>query len=520
MVTLWYGGIIYTMRYEGHTVEAVLEKDGLIFKTGTFKELQPLASTSVDLEGAVLYPGFVDSHLHIIGYGEKLKHLDASTMTSKQQLLEALHQRAQYLTPNDWLIAIGMNENQFEEPIFPTLEELDVISCHVIIKRACHHLIIANSKALAYAGITSSTPSPSGGIIEVSNGKLTGVLKDTALYLIVNHMPTISEEYVEDALKKAVDSLLQYGLVGGHTEDLSYYGHVTTPLQAFQKIIEQQKNFKAHLLQHHAVFEDVQKLPSLPHSPWLELGAMKIFIDGAFGGRTAALHKPYLDDVTNTGILVHTEEQLASLVKTARHYKQTVAVHAIGDRAIEVALSMFKQYPPIYAHQFDRIIHCSLVSVSLLQQLANAKVMIDVQPQFVLTDNNSLQRKLGQERMPFVNPIKSLLKRELVCAGGSDAPIETPNPLLGIYAAVTRKNKNESFVHQPTEKLTRFEAVSLYTTGAAAIIGKQQIRGMIQEGYEADFTVFSNDVFTVPIEELPHLTVKFTVVHGKIVYKG
>lgn len=243
---------------------------------------------------------------------------------------------------------------------------------------------------------------------------------------------------------KAVASLQAYGLVGGHSEDLSYYGPPNQPIQAYRKIVESQHSFKVHLLQHHTVFEEMEKLDTTS-SPFLEFGAMKIFIDGAFGGRTAALRQPYSDDPHNTGMLIHTTEQLTKYVQLARQSGQTVAVHAIGDLAIELIVDIFAAYPP-QAGQLDRVIHCSLVDDDILTKLAKLPVAIDMQPQFVQGEYDAELSKLGEERVQGLHPLKSLLDHGLVVAGGSDAPIEVPNPLMGIYAAVTRCNVEKNMM--------------------------------------------------------------------------
>ena len=521
LATLWTGGTIYTMASEGETVEAVLEHNGKIVATGAVDRLLPQATFIKDLRGNVMYPGFVDSHLHILGYGEKLKHIDVSNVKSKDELLTLIRARMEGLHPTEWVIAIGLNETQFDEPVFPTLAELDDLGeAHLIIKRCCHHLLLANSKALCFAGITDATPSPEGGIIEKVNGRVTGVLKDAALYMIVNHMPHSTPTYIEDALEKAVKSLQAFGLVGGHSEDLSYYGPSHQPIDAFRKIVEGRKSFKVHLLQHHEVFQEIMD-GSLDEkrSPYLEFGAMKIFVDGAFGGRTAALREPYSDDPENSGMLVHTKAQLEELVQLARRYGQTVAVHAIGDLAIDVILDVFAKFPPREG-QLDRVIHCSLVNEEILAKLASLPVAIDMQPQFVQGEYRAQINRIGEKRSKGLHPLKTLLDRRLIVAGGSDAPIEVPNPLHGIYAAVTRRNFGETHDgYGAQERISRFEAVRLYTVGAAEIIGQHHVRGQVVPGFAADFTVFTEDLFEVAIEELPSVKVAYTVIDGRIVYK-
>ncbi|MEC1180033.1 amidohydrolase [Metasolibacillus meyeri] len=514
-MNLWFGGTIYTMQQEGHTVEAILEQDGIIVDVGGFADLQGRAQHFIDLKGNVLYPGFVDSHLHIIGYGEKLKNLDASQITSKDELMAALQQRANALEKDDWLVAIGYNEGASEQLVFPTIEELDALNCHIVIKRSCHHLIMVNHLALAYAKIDETTVSPAGGVIEQKDGALTGILKDSALYLVVNHMPTTTQSYVDDALQKSIASLHSFGIVGGHSEDLSYYGHPSVPLQSYESIVKS-KNFKAHLLQHHEAWDALREMDFTP-STWLELGAMKIFIDGAFGGRTAALLSPYADDPMNSGLFIHSQEDLVQLVRKARAAQATIAVHVIGDAAIATIVELIEQYLPL-AGQKDRIIHCSLVNDELLERLAALPIIVDVQPQFIQSDMSILQTRLGDERLNCAHPIQSLLTRGIICAGGSDAPIEHPNPLHGIYAAITRQKIGETQVFNTAECISRYEAVELYTTAPAKVIDKAHIRGQIAAGFEADFTILNGDLFTVDVEQIPHLQVVKTVVHGQTVY--
>lgn len=515
MTTLYFGGKIYTMLAENDCVEAVIVTDGVITHTGSYAQLQPYAQDTYDLQGATMYPGFVDSHLHIIGYGEKLMHVDVSQMTTRKQMMDELKVRAQQAKPSDWVIAIGYNENHLDDSAYPTMQELDILGdCHIIIKRQCHHLIIANTKALQFAHITPQTIAPTGGIIVKESGQLTGVLKDAALYLIVNHMPHITPNYIETALQKAIQSLLSMGLVGGHSEDLSYYGAPTQPLAAFEKVVNKPKIFKAHLLQHHSVFE--QTVNSIEATPWLALGAMKIFIDGAFGGRTAYLFEDYRDDAGNLGILVHSEQELERLVQLARNYEQTVAVHVIGDAAMAVILQVFKKYPPRHKGQLDRLIHASLVNDALLQQIAQLPVALDIQPAFFIEAQNALRSRLGDDRLAYTHLAKSFLCENIV-AGGSDAPIEHPNPVHGMYYAITRAAQGQEIV-KTAECLSRFEALSLYTTGAAAINNMAHKRGKIARGYEADFTILQQDILTIPLADYFTVQVQATIVHGKEVY--
>lgn len=494
MTTLWFGGTFYTMQAPGHTTDAVLTDGHKIVALGEDAKAQH-ATQHIDLAGAYVYPGFVDSHLHTIGYGEKLLHLDVSAFTKRSALLEALAARMQQAQPNEWVIAIGYNEAQFDDSAYPTLAELDALGdAHLIIKRQCHHLIIANSKALAFAGITEAT-TVAGGVVEADKG----VLKDAALYLIVNHMPHITPAYIERALTLALDSLLAMGVTGGHSEDLSYYGPPSQPFEVFTRLA--QGRFKAHLLQHHATFAVSNTFQA---TRYVALGAMKIFVDGAFGGHTAALSEPYVDKAS-TGMLVHTTAELTALVREARVAGREVAVHVIGDRAIATILDVFEALPP-QTGQHDRIIHCSLINEALLARLARMPIIVDMQPQFAHESHALLTERLGESRMPYVHPLGSLLCAGICVAGGSDAPIEHPDPLRIIEAAITHPN--------PSERLTRYEAVQLLTTNAAHAIHERE-RGKIAPGFDADFSVFTGDIFSA---DLTRIHACKTVVDGRIVY--
>lgn len=491
MTTLWFGGTFYTMQAPGHTTDAVLTDGHKIVALGEDAKAQH-ATEHIDLAGAYVYPGFVDSHLHIIGYGEKLLHLDVSQFTKRAAMLEALAERMQQAQPDEWVIAIGYNEAQFDDSAYPTLAELDALGdAHLIIKRQCHHLIIANSKALAFAGITEAT-TVAGGVVEADKG----VLKDAALYLIVNHMPHITPAYIERALTLALDSLLAMGVTGGHSEDLSYYGPPHQPFEAFTRLTD--GRFKAHLLQHHATFETSNTFQA---TRYVAFGAMKIFVDGAFGGHTAALNEPYADKAS-TGMLVHTTAELTALVRQARAAGREVAVHVIGDRAIATILDVFEALPPRKG-QHDRIIHCSLVNDSLLERLARMPVIIDMQPQFA---HEPTEQRLGKARLPYVHLLGTFLRAGICVAGGSDAPIEHPDPLRIIEAAITHPN--------PSERLTRYEAVQLLTTNAAHAIHERE-RGKIAPGFDADFSVFTGDIFSA---DLTSIYACKTIVDGRIVY--
>ncbi|WP_163538110.1 amidohydrolase [Gracilibacillus sp. YIM 98692] len=527
MGTLWHGGKIYTMQYEKDWTEAVYTENGRILDIGKVEVLQEKYKQAIeqtyDLNGHVMYPGFVDSHLHIIGHGEKLLHIDLSSIPSAEEVLETIQQHEYDLEEGEWLIADGWNENQWGESRIIHKDELDAIFPNnpVILSRICRHAVIVNSQALALAGISGETRDPQGGkIVRDEQGHPTGFLLDQAQELVKDVMPEISQRKLEKTIDVAIQDLLRLGLVGGHTEDLFYYGGFLKTLHAYQNILPNKYKFRAHLLVHHQVFDEMieRSLRYGDGGEFTTLGAMKIFSDGALGGRTAWLSEPYHDDEGNVGIPIHHEKDLENLIQKARTFNHPIAVHAIGDQAVEAVAKLLKKYP-LESNRKDRIIHAQLANERTLKLLEDIDVILDIQPSFVASDFPWVIERIGEVRAEWSYPWRTYLQHGITCAGGSDAPIEEVNPLLGIEAAVTRKSAIDQKKYYEKEKLSIHEAISLYTIGSAAVINHAHDRGMIQKGYVADFTILDSDLYEIDPERIHEAKVVATVVDEEICYQ-
>ncbi|WP_112181621.1 MULTISPECIES: amidohydrolase [Paraliobacillus] len=530
MGTLWYGGTIYTMREIGETVEAIYTENGYIIESGHLHKLKEKYEKAIkeyqDLKGNVMFPGFVDSHLHIIGHGEKIVHLDLSKMTSPEQVLFAVKDRIKGLSNGSWLIGEGWNENQWEDPRVIHKTELDEITTNhpIMLTRVCRHAIIANSNAIELANVNKEAMDPQGGkIVRDKSGELTGYFLDNAQDLVKQAIPDISTKELRDLVTTSVDDLLRLGLVGGHSEDLAYYGadSFDKTWQAFHAGIDGiTRKFRAHLLVHHEVIEDMyeQGLAYGSGNDYVSLGAMKIFSDGALGGRTAWLQEAYSDDTSNYGIAIHRPESLEVLIKRARQLEMPIAVHAIGDQAILTIARLLAKYP-LKNNRKDRIIHSLVINPNVIKALKQINVVLDIQPTFVSSDFPWVIERLGAIRANNSYPWKTFLQEEIPCAAGSDAPIEEVDPLLGIEAFVLRKSSLDGRIYNEKEQLSVYEAVSLYTKGSAYVIDHEQDRGMILPGYVADFTVFDQDLFKIEKESIHTSKVQKTVVDGTIMYQ-
>lgn len=528
MKTLWSGGTIYTMNAPDETVEAVLVENGKIIATGLKADIEQQYTIDLcqDLNGNTMYPGFVDSHLHMIGHGEKIIRLDLSEVTSAEKMKEMLSEKVRTTSEGEWIIGEGWNENNFPDRKIFHRNELDEIAPNhpMMLTRVCRHAVLANTTALNKANINYETKDPEGGVImRDTDGEATGFLLDTAQELVKGAIPQVSKDYLEKALTTSVLDLTRIGLVGGHSEDLNYYGGFGRTLDTFTHVInENNLRFKANLLVHHEVVDDMAEKGYRvgPVNEYVDLGSMKIFADGALGGRTALLSEPYNDSPETSGVAIHSREKLADLVKKARKYNMPVAIHTIGDLALEYALDAVEQYPPPEGKR-DRFVHGQVLREDLIERLKRVPVVLDIQPHFVASDFPWVIERLGQERMKYSFAWKTMLNNQIPCASGSDAPIETADPILTIYAAVQRKKAfSDSESYYPEEKLTPYEAVSLYTKGSAYVISKENERGQIKPGYDADFTVLDKDLFNIDPEEIPNTNVKMTVIDNHIVYKN
>ncbi|MGG1661946.1 amidohydrolase [Brevibacillus sp. NRS-1366] len=529
MTTIFTNGRFYTFDPSAPKVESVVVKDGKIVDLGSHRDMllqwgRPEATVK-DLDNKMVTPGLIDSHLHLSSIATKLMTMDLEKVTSKDRLLQVVKERASQTPSSEWLQGRGWDENRFTEGTLPTIEELDSVAphCPVFLTRVCGHVFLVNSKALEIAGYSAGMDIPAGGTVVVDPliKRPTGLLLETASNIVQRHIPDPTYEQLKQSLKQAIQLAMQCGLTSVHTEDLRTLGGLDQTWQLYDELLNEEKlGLRCNLLIYHPHVKRLieRGMYTGYGNETLQIGAVKIFADGSFGGRTAYLSAPYSDDPGNVGSEIHDDATLHQLFREAREVRMPVAVHTIGDQALENVLNTLERFPTV-AYR-DRIIHTSLLRPDLLERLKSPSIVADIQPRFVVGDFPWVADRIGSERANQAYVWKTMLEAGVLCAGGSDAPVEPLEPLLGIHAAVTRRAPHDTHEgYNPSESLTVEEALRVFTYGGALATNEEAVKGTLSIGKYADMTVYSQNLLEIEPDEILSMNIEMTIINGEICYQ-
>lgn len=529
MTTIFTNGRFYTFDPSTPTAESVVVQDGKIVDLGSQQDmLQQWGGPDTiikDLQGKMVTPGLIDSHLHLSSIAMLFQNMDLSGLTSKQQLMQMIKQKAEQTPPNEWVLGRGWDDNRFTDGGLPTIEELDEVSphCPLFLPRVCGHVTLVNSKALEIAGYTPETEIPSGGtvVLDAHTNKPTGLLLETAADIVEKHIPQPTYEQFKDLLRQAIHYAMKCGLTSVHTEDLRTFGGLDQTWKLYDELLNEEKlGLRCNLL---IYYPHVKRLVERGMcagygNETLQIGAVKIFADGSFGGRTAYLSEPYTDDPGNVGSVIHEPDRLYELVKEARDAKMPIAVHTIGDEALTLVLDTLDQFEPVRYR--DRMIHTSLLRPDLLERLKKPSIVADIQPRFVVGDFPWITERISEKRASYTYMWKSMLDAGIMCAGGSDAPIEPLEPLLGIHATVTRRAPQDTHEgYYPEQNLSVEDAIRLFTYGGALATNEEAVKGTISRGKYADMTVYSKNLLEIEPDEILTTEIEMTIIGGKVCYE-
>jgi predicted amidohydrolase YtcJ len=524
-----YNGALYTMDEARPRAEALFAAGGRLVHVGTNEEVRALAARwpacrALDLEGRCVLPGFTDSHIHFLNLGLALDRVDLSGVASLETVLERIGAAARGSEARGgtaWVHGGGWDHSLWPGQRFPDKTLLDRVARHapVALRRKDGHMAWLNSAALAAASIRRDTPDPPGGRVgRDADGEPNGLLFEAAMALVDRTIPEPGAAEAEGAIRRAMAHVHRLGVTGIHVPE--------GPLAfgAFQRL-EARGDLKLRvcmMLAHDQLDAALATgLRSRFGGDRLRVGPLKIFADGSLGSETAAMLEPFEGSSTNRGILRLPEAELASAVERAARGGIGCAVHAIGDRANRIVLDAFQvtraAWQPAGLRQ--RIEHVQVLHPDDLARLAGLGVIASMQPIHCTQDMDLVDRLWGA-RGRYAYAFRSLLAGGARLAFGSDAPVETPDPLAGLYAAVSRRRADgrPPGGWYPEERLSVTQAVHAYTLGAAYAAGAEAEGGSLTPGKHADLVVLSKDIMAAPAAALLAARVTHTVVAGEVVY--
>jgi predicted amidohydrolase YtcJ len=489
--------------------QAVAIKGNRILKVGTTKQIKKIIGKDtklVSLKGKTVVPGLIDTHIHVADFGKCLLWLDISAAQSITELQLLLKEKAKQTPHGKWIVGRGWNESNFKEKRLLTLSDLDEVTPDnpVILYHGAAYICAVNSKAVSAAKVTNQTSSPRGGTIDKTTlGELTGIFRDSATNLIWRAVAEPTMQELTDATALACQKILEAGITSIDWIILS-----EQELPIIQTLHQQGKLpirvnviIPCELLKAAGDFMSTDPLR-------LQLDGAIIFVDGYLDSKTAALMESYSDESGNQGKINYTAQELTVWVSQVLALGLQPVIHAMGDRAVDVALTVIEQSSKKVRFRLEQ---AAILNKQLVSRLKDQEVVISVQPRMVPTEFEvwSAIKRLGDKRASWLHPLKTLLNAGVKVAGGSDSPMESLNPLLGIQDAVTRK----SF---PEQRLTVEEALRMYTLDAAYCSGEENVKGSIEEGKLADLTVLSADPNTIVPEKIKDIKIEITIIDGKI----
>ncbi len=527
--TIWTNARIVTMDDDVPDAEAIFTVDDRIIAVGDLAAVQaaaPAGTTTVDLGGATLFPGFIEAHNHMIMYGLGLATIDArpAQLPSIAALVAEIRERADVTPAGGWVVARGYDDNQLDEKRHPSRHDLDgATTAHpVLVVNGSGHLAVANTHALERAGIDANTSDPQGGeIVRDASGEATGLLLETAQRIVRAVIPEPTVDDMVDALQACHDRYVAAGITASHTAGVNSSDEVT----AHQRWREcNDRPLRTTMMVGQPMwpaFRDTG-LRTGAGDDYLLVGPLKLFSDGSLIGRTAAVSQPFLEDPNpnNLGMEMMPQAELDEIVLDAHRHGWQVAIHAIGDRAIEMCLDAYAAAQRAFPRHDTRhrIEHCGILRPDLIARLVDQQVIPVSQPIFIREYGEGFLRHLGRDRVALTYPFRSLFDAGIPLVFSSDCPVSAYEPLKSIQASVEERT-NSGTDYAPAEAIAARQAIRAYTVNGA-IAGFAETRaGRIRPGMLADFTILASDPAKVEPAAIDAIPVAGTVIGGEIVYQ-
>lgn len=529
MRTMYHNARVYAG--DGVFAQAFSVEDGRFTFVGSDEEAKCReAEQWVDLQGAFVCPGFNDSHMHLLNYGQTLTIAElAKASSSLEEMIACLKERKP--GRGGWILGRGWNQDFFTDvKRMPNRWDLDRVSMEhpVCATRACGHALSVNSKALEMLGITAETPQMDGGQILMENGVPNGVFYDNAMDLVFKAIPAPEKEDLKDMLRSACKALNGYGITSCHSDDYCVFQNL--PWQMVNEAYRELENAGELTVRvyEQANFPKLEELKKFIQdgnvtgtgSAFFRIGPLKLLGDGALGARTAYLSIPYQDDPEAKGLSVFTPEEFDALIGYAHDQGMQVAVHCIGDACLDLVLGSLDKALSAHPRQDHRhgIVHCQITRADQMARIAEKNLHVYAQSIFLDYDIHIVKERVGEELAGTSYSWKTLMEMGVTVSNGSDCPVEYPNVLGGIQCAVTRRDLNGVGPYLPQEAFTVEEALDSFTKASAYASFEEGVKGQIKPGMYGDFVVLGQDPFGVPANRIKDIAVLQTYVGGKRVF--
>lgn len=539
MKTAYVNGTIYTVNPAFERAEAFLVEDGRFAAVGTDRQIRELAGQGGcirDLQKKTVLPGFNDSHLHLLNYAYGLSKLNLDGLAGVAEMIE---KGKRYIEENGvqkgrWVLGRGWNQAFLREGRPPLKEELDQISEEhpICLTRVCEHMVAVNSRALRAAGIDENTPDPEGGEIERDeNGRLTGLLKETARYLVYSVIPPKGVEEIKAMLAEAIKTASAFGVTSAQTDDFETFSD-----KDWRKVIQAYEELEAEGRLNIRIYEQcllpkrerlLDFLDAGYKTGWgdnrFKIGPLKLLTDGSLGGRTAFISIPYHDAPGQRGIAVFTPEELEELIVTAHTRGMQLVCHGIGDAAMNRIIDSFEKAQKAMPKEDARmgIIHVQITDEALIRRFKEQNVLAYLEPVCLNSDLHIVEGRVGRKLASTSYQYRSFCDMGITTPMSSDCPVDSLNPFDNMYVGVNRMDYNgyPEGGWRPEQKLTVRQMVTGFTIQGAFASFEEKEKGSIEAGKLADFIILSEDPFLVPERELRRVRVEETYLEGERIYR-
>ena len=524
---IFKNGKIHSFNSENTIFEAIAIENGKIVSIGNtedvlerFKERED--KEIIDLKGKIVIPGFNDSHVHFMNYGYTGKKIRLNECKNVKELITLGKKTLPY---GGWILGRGWNQDLFlGEKRIPEKSDLDKISKDIPVcyARACGHVAVINSKAMELCGITPETKC-FGGDIDYDKGIFT----ENALYLVYSHISKLSLEEMKNIILETQEKFLAMGITSVQTDDFESF-----PDKDFKKVIQAYKELEREKKLKIRVYEQglmpkkgrVKELAEHKYftgtgDERFKMGPIKLLLDGSLGGKTALLQLPYEGEENNRGVATYTQEEFDEIVEYADSLGYQIAVHAIGDGAVKMALDSFEKLPNLNRKRHG-IVHCQITTMKLIERIKELDIIVYIQPIFLDYDLHIVEDRVGYKRSLESYIWKTMLDKGIKLCFGSDAPVDSADVIKAIHCAVNRQDMNfypkDGWL--PNERLSVEEAVRCYTLNSAYASFEENHKGSLEIGKLADFVILDRDIFAIDKSMILSTKIDLTVIGGEILY--